>query len=171
VGAACGLAVVLTLAGHLYGIKPDLAAYRELSREIDTASAKSEMTRVDPRVLAAAEANASKLRKNLAGDSWDIPLEQMESHVISKLDRISQRHSVQLQSVKPGVMSTVLMFEEHPYDIEVAGEYFTLADWFYDVEQELRPIATKQFSIEPESGGGKLRMALRLVAYRAKEQL
>lgn len=166
--AVAGVALV-ALAGYLYLLKPSIATYRELAQERARALTRAEAATIDPAALQDAERAVAQLRERLAGGAWDVPREQMEAYVIEALDRISVRHDVELESVKPGAAGEVLMFDELPYDVRVLGGYFELFEWFRDVETELRPMVTKQFEMQTGEGKSSVALQLRLVAYRARE--
>jgi Tfp pilus assembly protein PilO len=94
----------------------------------------------------------------------------MESFVIDALDRVSVRHDVKLESVTPGTVTQVVMFTELPYQVQVTGNYFSLFEWFRDVENELRPMVVKNFEMEKGRGSERIEMSLQIVAYRAEDE-
>ena len=62
------------------------------------------------------------------------------------------------------------MFDEVPFDIEVAGGYFDLCRWLQQVETELRPMVVKQFQVASKGAEKRLKMSLRVVSYRPSEE-
>ncbi len=166
VAATSALTAIIALAGFLYVLKPTLQARRELQQERVAALSQVEEANVTPLALGAATREVADLRKRLVGASWGVPLEEMESFVIGGLDRISVRHEVELKSVTPGQLGSVLSFDELPYQVQVSGDYFSLFDWLQDVEQELIPMVTKGF--EMARRGKSVTLKLRLVAYKAR---
>ena len=167
--AALGALVALTLlGGHLYLIKPSLAKLNAL----DVEGARDTLENVTAAVaegevaIAALEAELAALRDRLYGGPSDLPPEKTESYIIDRLDRISERHAVELVSVKPGDGKEVLMFDEMLYEVEVKGRYFALVEWLRETEQELRPMVVNEFDLKPEPKGGRVAMKLRLASYR-----
>lgn len=166
IAGAGALTAIVALAGFLYVLKPALQARGELQQERVAALSQVEEANITPQALAAAAREVADLRKQLVGASWGVPLEEMESFVIGGLDRISVRHEVELKSVTPGQLGSVLSFDELPYQVQVAGDYFSLFDWLQDVEQELIPMVTKGF--EMARRGESVTLKLRLVAYKPR---
>lgn len=165
------LLLLTGLAGALYVLKPAWKELQDLSSEelsIDMEALRSVLASNDD-TIAILEAETDVLQKQLYGASAHLPSEQMEAWVIGALDRISRNHGVQLLSVEPGQGDAVMMFEELPYEVDVAGGYFSLYEWLNSVERELRPMVIKQFEIDRSAGDARVRMRLRLVAYRPGE--
>ncbi len=161
------LTAIVALASFLYVLKPALQLRGELQQERVDALSQVETASVTPQALGSAAQEVADLRKRLVGASWGVPLEEMESFVIGGLDHISVRHQVELKSVTPGQVGSVLSFDELPYQVQVAGDYFSLFDWLQDVEQELIPMVTKGF--EMARRGESVTLELRLVAYKARK--
>ncbi len=167
IAATGALTAIVALAGFLYVLKPALQVRGELQQERADAQSQVEEASITPQALGSAAQEVADLRKRLVGASWGVPLEEMESFVIGGLDRISVRHEVELKSVTPGQVGSVLSFDELPYQVQVAGDYFSLFDWLQDVEQELIPMVTKGFEIARR--GNSVTLKLRLVAYKARK--
>lgn len=167
--AALGAFVALTLlGGHLYVLKPSLVKLRALDVEGSRGTLESVTAAVTDGdvAIAAIEAELAELRDRLYGGPSDLPPEKTESYIIERLDRISERHAIELVSVKPGDGKEVLMFDELLYEVEVKGRFFALVDWLREMEQELRPIVVNEFELRPEASEGRVAMKLRLASYR-----
>ena len=167
--AALGAFAALTLlAGHLYVVKPSLGKLRALEvqgpqdtlENVTAAVAEGEVA------IATLEAELEGLRDGLYGGPSDLPPEKTESYIIARLDRISERHAVELVSVKPGDGKEVLMFDELLYEVEVKGRFFALVEWLREMERELRPMVVNEFELKPEAQAGRVAMKLRLASYR-----
>ncbi|MDH3284776.1 MAG: type 4a pilus biogenesis protein PilO [Acidobacteriota bacterium] len=165
-------AVVLTLlAGYLYLLGPSIARYRDLARAGSEEALQTALdsARAGAVAISATESELESIRKALYGGASELAPEKLESFVIDRLDRISVQRDVALMSVKPDESDTVLMFDEFPYDVDVSGDYFAIYEWLQDVEKELRPMIVKQFALDPDGKGGRVKMKLRLVSYRPRE--
>ena len=164
--------LVLTLLGaYLYLLRPSLATYGELSRAwspdaLAGTEARAISAETETRAL---ELEVSELGDRLHGGSSSQPIEQMESYVIGQLDRLTAERGIQLVSVSPGEVGELLMFDELPFDVDVAGPYFALHDWLGAVEDELRPLVVKSFEMTPNGRSSGVSMRLRLVAYRTRD--
>jgi len=170
VAAVAGLIALTFLAGYVYLVKPSLDRHRELARArvAEKLELEAQSARVDPQDVSEVEQKLAQLQDQLEGGLSDIPIRQMESFVIDALGRISQRHGVALEGVKPGEMGKVLVFDELPYDIHVTGGYFRLFAWLQDVERELRPMIVKHFEMDQRDPSRGPSLRLRLVAYRTR---
>lgn len=108
----------------------------------------------------------------LNGESPELPTKQMVAHIVHELDQISKSHNVQLGSVRPGLLSSIMMFDELPFHIEINGTYFGLYDWLDEVESRLGPIVVKEFEIKPDIKNGNNRtMQLTIASYRQHEPI
>ncbi len=167
-----GTLVVVVLASHAYVFKAQLAELARL-RDLRAASQSAVTSRhaaASIGELQAAERDVQVLEERLYGKTPRRGPSQMVAHIIGRLDQISVRHSVSLDSVTPGNQGRILAFTEAPFDVEVQGDYFDLYAWLQDAEVELRPLVVKQFELNPLGGGaGGLKMRLRVVSYRAPE--
>ena len=169
--ATSSVVVLTLLSAYLYLFKDPLKEYSQL-RQIRTQAildVKSEQLGVDNQQMNRLEDDIEKLKERLYGKGSRLSPSQMVPYVIGELDRLTGPYRVQLVSVKPGSVSKVLMFDEVPFDIEVAGGYFDLCGWLQQVEAELRPMVVKQFQVSPTSAEKRLKMNLRVVSYRPSE--
>ncbi len=161
--------VMTVLAGYLYVLKPDIAEHRALSgqgAQSDIEEATGAATRATQEI-ARLEVEVESLNERLWGQSSKESADTLESFVIDRLDQASAIHDVHLESVKPGAIEKVLIFDELHYDVVVGGDYFALYGWLASLEQDLRPLVIKRFEIENGSND-QVKMDLRLVSYRPR---
>ncbi len=169
VGAA--LVVMLGLSSWLYLLKPAVGRYQALVEKHEaTVGGMQADPDGDTAAITSLEQELESLRDQLYGTTGRVPQRQIEAHVVDSLHRLAEQRAIELVGVKPGQPSPVLMFEELPYDVDVAGPYRSLYAWLADVESELRPMVVKQFSLEPDPGTPRVKLGLRLVAYRPAEK-
>jgi Tfp pilus assembly protein PilO len=169
-GAMLALGALVLLGGHLYLLGPSLAKFREVESKGPQATLESLTGALADGRLAvtALEAELEQLRKRLYGGPADLPIEKTESYIIDRLDRISGQHGIELVSVKPGEAKEVLMFDEFLYEVEVKGDFFALAAWLQEVEEDLRPMVLNQFNLKPQADREGVAMKLRLASYRPR---
>jgi len=105
------------------------------------------------------------LSRQLYGEGAAVPSQKLIATNIDRLDRISARHEVRLESVQPAEPQTVRLFTEVPLAIRVSGAYLNLYAWLHEVERELGPMVVKQFDLLPKVGGKELIMNLKMVSY------
>ena len=162
------LAALGLLAAWLYLLKPAVEEYRTVADESSEQGllAAVESAPQTAAAIARLERETADLRDRLYGGASGVPLREMQAWVIHRLDQLSLEHGVELESVSPGEVGHVLMFDELPYDVRVRGGYFALFAWLNQVEQELRPMSVQSFEIRPEPADAAVEMEFRLVSYR-----
>jgi Tfp pilus assembly protein PilO len=124
--------------------------------------------------IAVVREQVESLGHELHGDLADMPDNQMEAFIVGRLQNISWRNDVELQSVKPGKGNIVKVFEEIVFNVEITGDYFDLYAWLQDLGEELGFIVVKQFSISPlgtDKTAPRLRADLTIVSYREVENV
>ncbi len=172
VAAAAVLVLLTAVGGHLYVVGPSLERYGEISREHSQVMAELQAhgNVADPRALTVLKKDLTDLRNRLQGGSAAVPLQELESYAIDALHRVSVHHDVSLQGVTPEESEPVLAFDELPYEVDVTGDYFSLFAWLQEVETELRPMVVKRFQISRSARSEPIRLRMRLVAYRSRDE-
>ncbi len=168
--AMVSVVAMTLLAGHLYVVGPSLARLRALDGgenldSVEALKSEADQTRA---AIAASEATLEGLRGQLYGGPSDQPPEKVESYIVDQLDSLSVRHAVELMSVEPGDAQHVLMFDELLYEVEVKGDFLSLAAWLGEIEDELRPLVVNGFDLRPAERRPWVRMRLRLASYRPR---
>lgn len=114
--------------------------------------------------------HVDQLNLKLRGTGPQLPVNKMVPHVIGALDKLAEKHQLNLSSVKPGTPDFLFTFKELPFIVEISGDYFSLFAWLKDVENNLGPIVIKQFNIRPTNTGKVRTMTLTIVAYQFEEK-
>lgn len=117
-------------------------------------------------------AQLEDLNHRLHGDTADLPVVQMESYIIGRLQKISWERGVELVSVRPAEGQTVKIFRELLFEVEVVGRYFDFFDWLRTLGRELGFVVIKRYQITPENDkqeDPELRVKLTMVSYRTEQ--
>ena len=165
-GAMASAIVLFVLGSYLYLFKNSLAEYA-LMKETRTMLQETEDS--DTQLAGAIsdrQRQVEALLKRLQGESSPLPVNQLVTLTIDRLDHIAAHHDIQLVSVTPDEPKPVASLEELPFSIEVVGKYQHLAGWLHEVEKDLSPMVVKQFEIIPLSGEEPLSMRVEIVSYR-----
>lgn len=167
------LIAVVLLVGAVEGtylLWPQLKNYRALNSEyqlLDSAMISGEslavqLTRVDEEV--------KKLSRQLHGDMAQLPVKQMESFVIGRLQKVSWATKIELVSVQPGEGKQVQNFRETLFEVKLLAGFHNFFEWLQIVNEELGYIVVNKFEISPKDSGmvkdPKLDISLTLVSYR-----
>lgn len=152
------------LASYLYLFKGPLKTYTSLkqSRVFMETKVATSGNIVDE--IKGLQEVVDSLTKTLHGEN-SVPAQKLIARNIDRMDRLSNRHAVRLESVKPDSSQSVQMFEEIPLSIRVSGSYFDLYKWLHEVEKELGPMVVKQFDLLRTMGTKELTMNLKMVSY------
>lgn len=142
------LLLVVTVPGS-YVIWPEIKQYRSslLTRDVlqqVTNSGESLDTQIDT-----LKKEVESLGHELHGDLANLPDNQMEAFIIGRLQGISWRNNIELQSVRPGKGNIIKVFEEIVFKVEITGDYPDLYAWLRELGEELGFVVIKHFSIKP----------------------
>jgi len=119
--------------------------------------------------IATLKEEVESLGHELYGDLANLPDNQMEAFIIGRLQGVSWRNNVELQSVRPGKGNVIQVFEEVVFNVKVTGDYFDLYAWLQDLGEELGFVVIKHFSIKPldkNKAESRLTAVLTIVSYR-----
>lgn len=168
-----GIVLLIALVEATYLLWPQVKNYRELysSHQVlkravrNNDSLKSQLRQIDREV--------KDLSRQLHGDMAQLPVKQMESFVIGRLQKVSWATDVELVSVQPGRGGQVQNFRERLFEVKLSAGYHDFFEWLQIVNQELGYIVVKKFEISPGDKGAiknpKLNLALTLVSYRMEQ--
>lgn len=168
-----GIVVLVSLVEFTYLLWPQVKSFRQLSSshevlELAAASNDSlsdQLQRIDTEVQA--------LSRELHGDMARLPVKQMESFVIGRLQKVSWATDVELLSVQPGSGKQVQNFRESLFEVKLNARYHDFFEWLQTVNDELGYIVVKQFEIRSEDGNTlnnpRLTLQLTLVSYRMEQ--
>lgn len=168
-----GCAMVLVVGAlFAYGIWPEVQELRALT---DSRAVLSQVIATEQ----GAEGEISRmteeiegLRRRLQGDMANLPIRQMESFVIGRLQTISWRNDVALVGVEPAVGQSVEMYREVLFRVELTGDYFSLLRWLEDISSELGFVVIKEYQLsvaDADPQDPTLTTKLMLAAYRVMD--
>ena len=167
--ALFGVVGLLVVAQLTYLLLPEIKEYRQLSSThqlLERASANNQsLTEQLKRV----EQAVADLSHKLHGDMAQLPVKQMESFVIGRLQKVSWNTDVELASVQPGSGGQVQNFRELLFEVKLNARYHDFFEWLQIVNDELGYIVVKNFEIRPsdrELENPRLSLSLTLVSYR-----
>ncbi len=121
--------------------------------------------------LIARQATIDELKFRLHGDMANLPLKQVESYVIGKLQKISWRNDVDLVSVRPATGERVQIFDEVLFNIELIGEYDDIYRWLWDAKNELGFVVVKEYAMRRRDNvddNPRLLTTVSLASYRTQ---
>lgn len=163
--------VVLTIALPItYLLIPQIKSYRGNSQQfalLDQAVINSDSL---DRQLATMEKDVKQLSRQLHGDMAQLPVKQMESYIIGRLQKVSWDNQIELVAVKPGQGKRVQNFRESLFDVKLVSGYHNFFKWLQMVNRELGYIVVNRFELAPRGNqpeqDPQLDINLTLVSYR-----
>ena len=168
-----GVLVLLSAVQVKYLLWPQVSEFRQLHENYtmldrvvgDKQGIEAQVQRIDREVQA--------LSRQLHGDMAQLPVKQMESFVIGRLQKVSWNTDVELVSVQPGQGEQVQNFRERLFEVKLNARYHDFFEWLQIVNDELGYIVVKKFEIRPaerELQDPTLSLNLTLVSYRIEAQ-
>lgn len=148
-GLLLAASALLVAAIWALGARPALARNVELRDEL------ASFANFDPSTSAAA-INPAPLLDRLAtiteilyGAEGALSPEELEADVIGRLQTLSWRHDIELQSIQPRQGDEVDGFQETNFSVSVVGRYPDLYQWLTGLDRELGFIVIKDFRMQP----------------------
>ncbi len=118
-----GLGLLITTLIVSAALLPGAKTYRSAAKAVAVLEDARENSADLEQQLQERHANIEELKFRLHGDMANLPLKQVESYVIGRLQKISWRNDVELISVKPAAGQQVEIISEGFVKIELVGEY------------------------------------------------
>jgi Tfp pilus assembly protein PilO len=165
-----GIVLLITMVEFTYLLWPQVKTYKDLyySHQVleramtGSASLNQQLQNIENEV--------QDLSYQLHGDMAELPVKQMESFVIGRLQKLSWAADVELVSVQPGSGKQVQNFRERLFEVKLVARYHDFFEWLQIVNHELGYIVVKKFEISPDGRDAlenpKLSLLLTLVSYR-----
>ncbi len=169
--AALGLGMVITAAAVSLTLLPAARLYLANAKAVGVLEAANGATIDLDQQLEARHASIEELKFRLHGDMANLPLNQVESYVIGKLQKISWRNEVELVSVKPAAGQRVQIFNEVLFNVELIGEYDNIYRWLWGAKNELGFVVVKEYGMQRRDNvdaNPRLLTTVSLASYRAQ---
>lgn len=163
-----GIALLLLATFTTYFISPQFKEYRNILKSHDNLSQKIISNQNLINQLQSAKNSVTQLNIKLHGDIANLPISQIESYLIGRLQQISWRHNVELTGIKPSAKKEINSFQEVVFRVNLAGNYFDLYSWIKDLRKELRFTVIQQFEMHPieqKKNNSRLAASLTIASY------
>ena len=166
-------AVVIATAMALYLVKPYYLDFRD--RRVSYQMLLDQID--DPaqlqRSIDQARADISALQLALHGEAGNMPVNEMESYLVGRLQRLAWDAGIELVSVRPGNAKRIMEFEEISFEVEVTGGYRNLYQWLNEIGNALGFMLVTNYEISlanRNSDSTALNMHVTIVFYRAADK-
>lgn len=170
--ALLGLGLVVTAIAVSVALLPGVKAYSSAAKAVAVLEDANDNTEDLDQQLDERYANIEELKFRLHGDMANLPLKQVESYVIGRLQKISWRNDVDLVSVEPATGQQVQIFSEVLFNIELIGEYDNIYRWLWDAKNELGFVVVKEYGMrrrDDNDDNPRLLTTVSLASYRTQQ--
>lgn len=165
--------VVIATGIALYMIKPQYLDFRDnrisyemLHSQIDDQAQLQNAIDTERKAI-------RELQLQLHGEAGDMPVNEMESYLVGRLQALAWDAGIELVGVRPGSAKRIMEFEEISFEVEVAGEYKNLYRWLENIGDALGFMLVTNYEIRL-SGNNRsnteLGMNVTIVFYRAADK-
>lgn len=164
-----GSVVFLALtAVTMLGIKPLYERYDRISWELKSLRALDYSSSTAS--LAPLETEVRAYERTLLGDLQNVPVRQLESHIIAALQSSAWQTEVNLLSIEPLDTLENMPYREIAFRLEIEGKYFNLDDWIASVTDQLGYVVFKEYTLRVKEQGLDPTLSARvlLAAYRVE---
>ncbi len=169
-----GVVSLVLMSEFTYLLWPQIKDYRKLDASYTMLERAVSNSQGLASELQTIEAEVDDLSHRLHGDMAQLPVKQMESFVIGRLQKVSWQTDVELVSVQPGRGGQVQNFREQLFEVKLSARYHDFFEWLQIVNDELGYIVVKKFEIRPDDRDKpqdpKLKLELTLVSYRMEAE-
>ncbi len=165
-----GVGAVVTCAAVALLVIPNAKAYQAVSREIAVLRQASRDGDALETHLQEQHEKIQDLNYRLHGDMAGLPVRQIESYVVGRLQRISWGNDIELVSVEPTMGDRVEIFQEMIFNVQLSGKYVDLYQWLWEARNELGFVVVKEYGLERRDNDDDeplLLANLSLATYRA----
>lgn len=165
-----GVGAVVTCAAVALLVIPNAKAYQAVSREIAVLRQASRDGDALETHLQEQHEKIQDLNYRLHGDMAGLPVRQIESYVVGRLQRISWGNDIELVSVEPTMGDRVEIFQEMIFNVQLSGKYVDLYQWLWEARNELGFVVVKEYGLERQDNDDDeplLLANLSLATYRA----
>jgi Tfp pilus assembly protein PilO len=166
-----GIVLLISMVEFTYLLWPQVKTFRGLyaSHQVLEQAMGSSSNSLNQQ-LQSIENEVQDLSQQLHGDMAQLPVKQMESFVIGRLQKLSWATDVELVSVQPDSGKQVQNFRERLFEVKLVARYHDFFEWLQIVNHELGYIVVKKFEISPDDRNmhenPELSLLLTLVSYR-----
>ncbi len=166
---AGGALLLVTALLFTYVLLPSIKAYRQDVAALQILEQVAVQGQDIGMQLERAAEEVSALNRELNGDMANLPENELEAFVVGRLQTISWRNDVELQSIAPRSGDRTQDFVESLFDVELNGNYFDLFAWLGEIKNELGFIVIKEYQMRPledVAADPRLSVRLTIASYR-----
>lgn len=166
-------AVVFATGITLYMLKPQYLDFRQNRVSFEMLHSQIDDQAQLQNAIDLERQRIRDLQLQLHGEAGDMPVNEMESYLVGRLQALAWDAGIELVGVRPGTAKRIMEFEEISFEVEVAGEYRSLYQWLGDIGSALGFMLVTNYEIRLSGRSGSktgLNMGVTIVFYRAADK-
>jgi Tfp pilus assembly protein PilO len=167
------IAIVVVTALVLYLIKPQYQSFNARSVSFEMLNKQVDDHVLLQRSIDDERKQINEMQLQLHGEAGAMPVNEMESYLVGRLQEIAWESGIELVGVQPGQTKRILVFDEISFRVDVTGEYRNLYDWLGRIGNKLGFMLVSNYEISVsgrESKDKQLNMNVTIVFYRAADK-
>ena len=167
------ISLVVVAAMTLYMVKPQYQSFSERSRSFEMLNSQIDDQEQLQRAIDDEHQKIKDLQLQLHGEAGDMPVNEMESYLVGRLQGLAWDAGVELAGVRPGQAKRIMAFEEISFKVEITGEYQNLYEWLNKIGDTLGFMLVSNYEIAlagKKSNQTPLKMGVTIVFYRAADK-
>ncbi len=174
------LGLILLLTSFLIVVAISLSVVKPQYKNFYDKSASFEMLRnqIDDQdqmqnVVELEREKIKDLQLQLHGEAGELPVNEIESYLVGRLQGLAWEAGIELSGVRPGLAKQILEFEEISFKVEVAGEYRNLYRWLKKIGDKLGFMLVSNYEISLDGRDREqenLKMKVTIVFYRVADR-
>ena len=166
-----GIVVVTAMA--LYLIKPQYKSFYDRSASFEILNNQIDDQARLLRAIDDERKHIKEMQLQLNGEADSMPVNEMESYLVGRLQEIAWESGIELVGVLPGQAKRIMEFDEIPFKVDVTGEYRNLHDWLIRIGNKLGFMLVSNYEIGltgRRSNDTQLKMNMTMVFYRSADR-
>jgi len=165
-----GLGAVLAVGLIASLVAPQAKALHTAQKEVELLAQAAQDSNELDRHLQEQYSIIDDLKYRLHGDMANLPVKQVESFIIGRLQKISWNNNIELVSVEPATGERVQIFQEILFNVRLVGHYEDLYHWLVEAGNDLGYVVIKEYGMARNDNDDEsplLLAELSLASYRA----
>jgi Tfp pilus assembly protein PilO len=164
------LVFAVTSLAFTFLVLPNIKEYLAVTRTESALSMVADSGDLLNHQINSLTSDIEALQRRLHGDMASLPVKEIESHVVGKLQQISWQNDIQLVGIEPSAGATIETFHEILFRVSLAGDYLDMYQWLREVSEDLGFVLVKQYEMQPIDENAlnpRLSVELTMATYRA----
>lgn len=167
------LGFLVVLAISLYIVKPQYLSARDKSISFAMLQEQIDDQAHLQNVIDEERKKIKALQLQLHGEAGALPVNEIESYLVGRLQGLAWDSGIELSGVRPGQAKRIMEFEEISFKVDVSGDYRSLYRWLSKIGDTLGFMMVSNYEIS--IAGRKreqtdLNMHVTIVFYRVADK-